>query len=140
MNPRSGEAGSATLEALVLAPALIAVLALAIAAGRVGLARAAVEAAARDAARQASIARTPAQANTAALSSATSSLHEQGLGCTPQVRVEVAGLTRPVGTAATTSAEVSCQLALSDLGLPLPAAITLRARALSPVDPLRGDP
>jgi hypothetical protein len=104
------------------------------------LARAAVEAAARDAARQASITRTPLQAHSAALTSATTALAEQGLDCSPQVRVEASGLARPAGTAATVTAELTCSVALSDLGLPmLPGTITVDARSLSPVDPLRGD-
>lgn len=139
--PSIGETGSATLEAIVLAPALVAIVAFAIAAGRLAVASSAIDAAARDAVRQASISRTPDQARTAALSSAMAALAEEGLTCTPRVSIDVSGLSRPVGTTATVGADVTCDVALNDLGLPmLPATVTLRSHALSPIDPLRGVP
>ncbi|WP_327586972.1 pilus assembly protein [Nonomuraea sp. NBC_00507] len=135
------ERGNATLEAVMLAPALVAILALAIAAGRVGLAHSAVEAAARDAARQASIARDPAQAQAAATASATDTLVQQGLDCSPTVQVDASGLSRAIGTNATVNADVTCDVALSGLLLPgMPGTVTVTATFASPVDPFRGTP
>jgi len=79
-----GEAGDASLELVILAPAVFAILALVIAAGRTSIADGAVAAAARDAARQASLARTPGAAQAAALASASAALRQDGLDCSPQ--------------------------------------------------------
>lgn len=57
---RQGEDGNAALELVILAPVLLALLGLVIAAGRTSIAQGSVDAAARDAARQASIALPPA--------------------------------------------------------------------------------
>jgi Flp pilus assembly protein TadG len=65
--PRRGsDAGNAVVEAAILAPVLIMFLAGLLIGARIRNAGAAVDQAAADAARQASIARTPAQARTAA--------------------------------------------------------------------------
>ena len=87
MNPRDREAGNAAVELAPVALVLIMFLALAVTAGRIIIARNAIADAAREAARQASIARTPAQAQADALSSAQSVLAADHLDCTPQVTV-----------------------------------------------------
>ena len=132
------QAGDAALEVVILAPVLIFLLALVIAAGRTSSADTAVAAAARDAARQASIARTPAAAQAAALTSAQAALSQDGLDCAPTVTVDTAGFGVPVGQPAAVSADVSCTVPLSDLLLPgLPGSKTLRAAFTSPLDPFR---
>src|SRR6202042_3148570 len=90
-------AGSAALELVVLAPVLLCLLGLVIAAGRTSVAQGSVAAAARDAARQASISLTPAAAQTAGLSSAQAAPCQDGLNCDPVVRVNVSGFGVPVG-------------------------------------------
>ncbi|HEY2078823.1 MAG TPA: TadE/TadG family type IV pilus assembly protein, partial [Streptosporangiaceae bacterium] len=74
MTRRTGRAapddGNAALELVILAPVLLALLGLAIAAGRISIAQGSVNAAARDAARQASISLTPAAAQAAGEASA----------------------------------------------------------------------
>src|SRR5208282_2447394 len=74
--PRSAgrDEGNAALELVVLAPVLLFVLGLVVAAGRTSIAQGSVDAAARDAARQASISLTPGAAQAAALSSAKAAL------------------------------------------------------------------
>ena len=67
---RRDDAGNAALELVILAPVILFLLGLVIAAGRTSVAQGSVAAAARDAARQASISLTPAAAQTAAMSSA----------------------------------------------------------------------
>src|ERR1700751_3710963 len=86
---RSGgrDEGNAALELVVLAPVLLFILGLVVAAGRTSIAQGAVEAAARNAARQASISLTPGAAQAAALSSAKAALGRDGLDCDPQVVV-----------------------------------------------------
>ncbi len=136
---RRRDHGSATLEMAILAPGLLALLAVVMGVGRTQHAHQAVESAARDAARQASIARDPATATAQATSSAQTALNREGLRCSPAVTVNAAGLNRTVGTPATVTATVTCQLPLSDLLLPgLPGSVRVDGRFSSPVDPFRG--
>ena len=91
------ERGNAALELVVLAPVILFFLGLLIAAGRTSIAQGSVDAAARDAARQASISRSPAAAQSAALASARTALGQDALNCAPLVTVNVAGFAVPVG-------------------------------------------
>lgn len=135
----AGEVGSATLEISILAPGLLLIISLLVGVGRTQSAHQAVESAARDAARQASISRSPATAQQTATSSAQAALQREGLRCTPTVAIEAAGLNRPVGTQATVSATVTCQIPLSGLLIPgLPGSVRVQGRFSSPVDPYRG--
>ena len=131
--------GSASLELAILGPALLLLLGLVIAAGRIAVSGGAIEAAARDAARQASIARDPATAAAGARAAAADTLAEQDLRCASlTVRVDTAGFTAPVGTPAQVTARVSCVVALADLAVPgLPGTKTLRASFASPLDSYR---
>jgi Flp pilus assembly protein TadG len=132
------DAGNAALELVVLAPVLLFLLGLVIAAGRTSIAQGSVAAAARDAARQASISLTPSAAQSAALSSATAALSQDGLDCDPVVTVDTTGFAVPVGEPATVTATVVCQVRLSDLVVPgLPGSKTLTATFTSPLDPYR---
>jgi Flp pilus assembly protein TadG len=137
------DAGSAALELVVLAPVLLALIGLVIAAGRVSIAQSSVDAAARDAARQASIALTPAAAEAAGRASAEESLASDGLNCTSEVVfVDTggpgSGFQAPVGTPASVSATVKCKVPLSDLSLPgVPGSHWLRSTFYSPLDVYR---
>jgi len=133
-----GSKGSVTLELAILGPVLIIMLLLVIAAGRISQAHQAVEAAARDAARQASIARDPTTARANALSSAQATLTREGLSCPAQVAVDTSGFSRPVGTAATVSARVTCTVHLADVALAGVPSTTITAHFTSPIDPYRG--
>ncbi len=136
---RGRDAGNAALELVILAPVILFLLGLVVAAGRTSVAQGSVAAAARDAARQASISLTPGAAQTAALTSARAALNQDGLDCDPVVRVNVTGFGVPVGEPATVQATVSCQVSLSSLLVPgLPGSRTLRATFTSPLDPYRG--
>jgi len=135
--------GSAALELVVLAPVLLVLLALVIAAGRTSIAQSSVDAAARDAARQASLALSPYQAHQAALASASQALRADGLDCVAEdVQVDTgsanSGFGLAPGTPATVSATVSCRVPLADLFLPgLPGFHTMRATFASPLDVYR---
>ncbi|MEO3807307.1 TadE family protein [Nonomuraea sp. B1E8] len=129
------ERGSIALEMAIIAPALIALLVMVIGLGRVSFAHSAIEAAARDAARQASIARDPATARSAALSSARAALAREGLACAPSVAVDTTGLSAPLGRPATVVAQVSCEVQLADLAVPgIPGTKNLTSRFTSPID------
>ena len=138
---RSGrDGGSTSVETALLAPALLALIGLAVLAGRVTTAAAAVEAAAGSAAREASLARTGQQAWAAAERSARRSLAEQRLTChSIRIDVDVSAFGRPPGTPATVRVTVSCHASVADLTLPgVPGARRLAADAVSPLDTYRG--
>jgi len=136
---RDRDAGNAALELIILAPVILILLGLVIAAGRTSVAQGSVAAAARDAARQASISLTPSAAQTAALSSARAALGQDGLNCDPVVTVNVSGFGVPVGEPANVQATVTCRVSLSNLVVPgMPGSKTLRATFQSPLDPYRG--
>jgi TadE-like protein len=136
---RHRDDGSASLEFVLLAPALLALLGLLVLAGRVALAGNAVEQAADEAARSASISRTAAAARGAAEAGARRALGEQDLRCsTVNVAVDTSGFAVPVGLPARVGATVICIVRLSDLGLPgFPGSRTVTANAVSPLDTFR---
>jgi len=125
----------------VIAPVLVLVLLLVIAAGRISLSESAVDQAASSAARAASLARTSEAARQAATDAAHASLTEQHLNCTDlTVEADTAGFGRAPGQPAQVGVQVSCALALSDIGLPgLPGTLTQRSRFASPLDPYRAN-
>jgi Flp pilus assembly protein TadG len=139
--PRSSESdsGNAALELVVLAPVILFLLGLMIAAGRTSIAQGAVDAAARDAARQASISLTPGAARAAALSSARAALSKDGLDCNPVVTVDTSQFTTVgVGLPAQVTATVSCRVPLADLVVPgMPGSRLLSYTFTSPLDPFR---
>ena len=140
MTRPDSERGSATIEAVIIVPALMLFVALLIAAGRVQLAHQSVDAAAAEAARAASISRTAGEAQTRATVSGAQALANQGLRCaSTSVTVDTAGFAVPVGTPATVSATINCVVALDDVALPgLPGTITVEATVRSPLDTYRG--
>jgi Flp pilus assembly protein TadG len=132
------ESGTAALELLILAPVILFLVGLVIAAGRVSVAQGSVAAAARDAARQASLAVGPAAARQAALSTARAALRSDGLQCRPSVSVDLSGFAAPPGQPAQVSATVTCTVRLADLLVPgLPGSRTLTSTFVSPLDPYR---
>ncbi|MBW8174033.1 pilus assembly protein [Ornithinimicrobium sp. Arc0846-15] len=134
------ERGSVTVEAVLLAPAVLVLVFLVIFGGRWAIAQQAVEAAASEAARAASIARSPGEANGSASAMAGTSLSEQNVRCSSQsVGVDTSGFGAPVGTAAQVSVTVTCVVDMSDLAAPgIPGARTLTATMSSPLDTYRG--
>ncbi len=98
---RRDERGSAAIEAAIGVPAFLLFVALIIGAGRVAIARQAVEAAAAEAARSASIERTQTAAARAAGDAAAATLSNQQLQClSTVVAVDTSGFAVPVGTPA----------------------------------------
>lgn len=135
---RGPDTGNAALELVVLAPVILFMLGLVIAAGRTSIARGAMDAAARDAARQASISLTPAAAEAAAQASARAALSQDGLDCNPLVRVDTSQFGNPLGRPANVRAFVQCRVPLSDLVVPgLPGSMLLTSTFTSPLDPFR---
>ena len=136
---RGDDRGGVSLELVVLTPALVALLALLVVAGRVALAGTSVEQAADEAARSASIARTASAARKAAEDGAVRALARQGLRCSRLVvTADLRGFSVPVGVPAEVSAVVTCVVELSDLAVPgFPGSRTVTATAVSPLDTYR---
>jgi Flp pilus assembly protein TadG len=134
------DGGSVSLEFVVLAPALLAFVALLVVAGRVAIASNSVEQAADEAARSASISRTVAGARAAATEGARRALAEQDLTCSViSVAVDAGGFAVPVGRPAQVRATVTCVVPLADLAVPgFPGSRTVTATAVSPLDTYRG--
>lgn len=128
--------GALSLEAIILTPALILVLLLVLAFGRISSAGNAVDTAARNAARAASLERTGAAASSSGEQMARDVLSRQGLNCTStSVAVSTDGFSLPLGEPASTTATVRCTVRLSDIGLPgLPGAKTMTSSFTSSID------
>lgn len=127
--------GNAALELVILAPLVLGLLALVIAAGRTTIAQGSMDAAARDAARQASISLTPAAAQAAATASARAALGSDGLDCVPVVVIDTSQFGTLPGHAASVTATVTCAVPLASLALPgLPGFARLHATFTSPLD------
>ena len=136
-----GDRGASTLEAAILAPVLLMLIAVAVISMRIEVAAQAVESAAHDAARAASISRTQAEADTAALNAANDALSQQDLTCTrgPTVVPDTSQFQRPIGETAVVTVTVTCVVPLNDVGLPgLPGTKTLTATFTSYLDQFRG--
>ena len=137
---RGGQCGSASLETAILAPVLLALLALVVMGGRFALASNAITGVAGAAARDASLARNPAAARAAAGSTALATLVAQNLHChgAPIVRVDTSGFAAAPGTPASVSVDVTCVVVVNGLHVPgLPTTRTVHDRAVSPLDPYR---
>ena len=136
---KPNQRGSASVELTVIVPALVLMLGLIVAGGRVWFARTTVNEAAHSAARAASLAGSAAEAATVGHSAGEHSLSTGGLRCTStSVTVNVSAFHVPVGTPGTITAAARCRVAFADLLLPgLPGSIELTASGASALDTYR---
>ncbi|WP_347350375.1 TadE family protein [Intrasporangium sp.] len=137
---RDRESGSAAIQLAIIAPAVLVLILLAIAAGRISRAATTVDQAAYAAARAASIARTPGQARTDAAHAAAAALGRQGTTCSggASTHLDLTGFHAPAGTPAQVTARITCQVALADLAIPgLGGSRTIDATAVSALDTYR---
>ncbi len=131
--------GSATVELTLLIPALLLVLGLLVAGGRVWFARTAVVEAAQSAARAASLARSAEQGRADGVDAGEQSLTTARLVCASStVSVDAAAFAVPVGTPATITATVDCRVSLADLLLPVvPGSLQLTGEGSASLDTYR---
>lgn len=136
----SDQRGSAALELVVLVPAIMLILGLLLAGGRVWFVRAAVTDAAESAARAASLARSPQQAVIAARSVVDASVSDSDLHCSSvDLQVSTGAFAVPVGQPASITSEVTCIATFGDIFLPgMPGSMTIRATGQSALDTHRG--
>lgn len=145
MNPRGptgrarDERGSVTVEFVLVVPALVLMLGLMVAGGRLWFARTTVTEAAQTAARAASLARDAGAGRQAGQSAGKQSLATAGLVCNSQsVNVDTSAFSVEVGTPATLTATVSCRVPFADVLLPgIPGSISLTSTGRSALDTYR---
>ena len=138
MWPWRGDRGSAGVSVVLLTPAVLALLAFAVLAGRVGTAHQDVVSAAQAAARAASLRHGGSVASGDARDAAEATLAEAGIECASiQVGVDLGGAM--VASGGRVSVTVSCVVKLADLvDLAVPGHTTVAATASVPVDTYRG--
>jgi hypothetical protein len=131
--------GSESVELAILLPIGILILAMLVVGARIALAGDRISGVAGIAARDASLARSAADAQSIATSSATDALSSDDLHCTDiRVTVDASGFAAAPGTAAAITVNVWCTVNLSDIGVSgLPGSKTLHDEATSPLDPAR---
>lgn len=134
---RRDERGSIAVELVILVPAVMMLLGLLVAGGRVWAARSELTDIAQDAARAASLAGNAGQARAYA-NQAVDRANRTTACVAISVQVDGSGFARPVGSPATVRSRLTCQVRLSDLGLPgAPGSITVEGRGNSALDTYR---
>ncbi|MGJ3508408.1 TadE/TadG family type IV pilus assembly protein [Enemella sp. A6] len=136
------ERGAASVEAVVVIPAVTLLLGLLMVGARLWYVTSAVEDAAWLAARSASLERHGAAAREVAHRVGTEQLRSAGTDCADlRVHADVSGLQRRVGEPAAVSVRVRCTVPLADLLVPgTPGSIQVSANGSSIVDQHRGSP
>lgn len=146
--------GSVSVETAILAPAFLALVALAGVAGRTAVAHEAIEVAAHDAARAASISRTAPDGRDAARAAMEDRLAAEGLSCSGEPTLVLAGsmngedadfeavYASGLGTDASVVVTITCDVPVRDLRMPLLSGMrtftTVEATFASPLDRYRG--
>lgn len=141
MATRSGDRGSASVELAILAPVAVLLLGMLVVGFRIANASTRITGVAGAAAREASIARTAADAKQMATHGAHAALADDNFHCTHiNVIVNTNGFTTPPGQPASVRVDVYCTVALADISVPgLPGHKTLHDDAYSPLDPARDE-
>jgi Flp pilus assembly protein TadG len=136
---RGSERGSAAVELTLLVPALVLVLGLLVAGGRLWFARATVNDAAAAAARAASLARSSGEAAAAGRAAGEQALRTGGLRCAgTSVAIDTAAFGVPPGTPATVRSRLTCTVPFGDLGLPgMPGSLTVSTSGAAALDTYR---
>lgn len=130
------EGGGASLELVLMVPALLALLLLVVAGGRLVQARGDTDAMARDAARAASVARSPGEAVVRAEAMVRSRVGEGGVQCREPNVVTDTSAFRPGGSV---GVAVTCHVDLAAVSLlGISASHAIEARAAEVVDERRG--
>ncbi|MGH8834088.1 MAG: TadE/TadG family type IV pilus assembly protein [Actinomycetes bacterium] len=136
--PAAGsDAGTGTIELVLLAPIVVLFLLLMVVLGRIAETGAEVTGAARDAARAASMARTPGSAANAAHTAAATALAGENIDCSTGVSVSVN--TSRWFAGGSVRVTVACTVRLSDVGFSmLPGSKRMTASATAPLERFRG--
>jgi Flp pilus assembly protein TadG len=138
-NASGDQRGAAAVELALLVPALLLVLGLLVAGGRLWFARTTVNEAAQSAARAASLARSAAAATIAGRDAGSQSLATAGLRCSStSVSISTAAFAVPVGTPSTVTSTILCNVDFSDVFLPgWPGSVDLSGHGSAALDTYR---
>ncbi|WP_455130924.1 TadE/TadG family type IV pilus assembly protein [Propionibacterium acidifaciens] len=132
------ERGSASLELVIVVPAVVAVIALLTAGWRLWSVRSQVREAAAAGARAATLARSGAEAEQAASAAIDADLETVGSSCTgPTVGIDVSAFSAPPGQGGDVVVDVTCEVPFTDLLIPMPGALTVEGHAGSRLDNFR---
>lgn len=132
------ERGSASLELVIVVPAVVAVIALLTAGWRLWSVRSQVREAAAAGARAATLARSGAEAEQAASAAIDADLETVGSSCTgPTVGIDVSAFSAPPGQGGDVVVDVTCEVPFTDLLIPMPGALTVEGHAGSRLDSFR---
>ena len=132
------ERGSASLELVIVVPAVVAVIALLTAGWRLWSVRSHVRDAAAAGARAATLARSGAEAEQAASAAIDADLETVGSSCTgPTVGIDVSAFSAPPGQGGDVGVDVTCEVPFTDLLIPMPGALTVEGHAGSRLDSFR---
>ena len=131
--------GAAAVELTLFVPALLLILGLLVAGGRLWFARTTVNEAAQTAARAASLTRSAATATVAGRDAGSQSLTTAGLRCrSTSVSINTAAFAVPVGTPSTVTSTILCVVDFSDVFLPgWPGSIPLTGHGSAALDTYR---
>ncbi len=132
------ERGAAALEFVIIVPALLLIIGLMVAGGRLHHARSTVTGAAESAARAASLARSAPVARSDAQSVAASETADLECAGGPATTVDTSGFAVPVGRPASVRVKVSCDVPLLGVSPGLPATVPVHAESESVLDRYRG--
>ena len=131
--------GAATVELTLLVPALLLVVGLLVAGGRLWFARTTVNEAAQTAARAASLSRSAYAASSAGQDAGSQSLTTAGLRCrSTSVSINTAAFNVPAGTPSSVSSSVTCRVDFSDIVRPgWPGSMQLTGQGSAALDTYR---
>jgi Flp pilus assembly protein TadG len=138
-NASGDQRGAAAVELALLVPALLLVLGMLVAGGRLWFARTTVNEAAQSAARAASLARSAAAATIAGRDAGSQSLATAGLRCSStSVSISTAAFAVPVGTPSAVTSTILCIVDFSDVFLPgWPGSVDLSGHGSAALDTYR---
>jgi Flp pilus assembly protein TadG len=138
-NSTEDQRGAAAVELTLLVPALLLILGLLVAGGRLWFARTTVNEAAQTAARAASLARSSTAAIAAGRDAGSQSLATAGLRCrSTSVSVSTAAFSVPVGPPSTVTSTILCLVDFSDVFLPgFPGSLQLTGHGSAALDTYR---
>lgn len=132
--------GAVSVEFAIVVPALVLIIGLLVAAGRLAHARVAVQQWADSAARTASIARDAGSARSRAHTVVSSDAAQTGVRCGGgwSLDLDAGAFALPAGRAGAVGATVRCPVPLADLVPGLPGSILVEGHASSTLDRYRG--
>lgn len=127
------------VELVVLLPALLILIGVTVAGGRLWFARSTVNEAAYSAARAASLERSPGAARASGRAAVSAELRTDGVRCTGRsISLDTDGFRAPLGAAAAVDAVVRCRVSFADVTIPgMPGSMLITAHASAPIDSYR---